>query len=611
MLGHDNLNHSYNRRAASEVADDNSSVGHDAESDSEDEGEDVGMDPADWGYPLHFDHDEEDREEEEDEGPGMHFWDWHWGNETSANNEEPPTLDHNQSNTQPGPHRSQRIPANAPWYLFPTKEELAYPLIVNHMEFVPHDPQGHNIHSLHQSTKWREDLTRNLRVPMVTDGGKHFYIYEPVGLVPRQGDSAIVVPIFFFKQGGKLYSKCIKPKYITPRLCLQREFDICIPDSVHFNHPDLMVIPVQEFQLIYSELVTFHGLHKKHTSSSCVLNTHTAFGEGTFPGEISYPNPWRICAQNRVIRNVPITLYADDTSGNQSKRWNKHVSYCFTLSGLSPKLTNMEYNCHFIATSNQAGPLEIAEPIIAELNELATHGSIAYDAQLGQAVLFMTDLCYIGSYAFQTHIIDMKSYIWNLTNHIRHFLYAISKISGRQANKPKLHVLLHLPGSIRRFGPASLLATEKFESFHGIVMTHAIHFNKKSPGKDLAISFGDFQIKRALFLGTRLYDHKDKRYFQASQGILDFFANNPLIQQSLAYNSDLISSSHYPCQHGHYGPQPPEEQISVRLKTKFHNSNIKKVAAIKISSKKIHREGSWVLVSIKCIVIVKWHAGNN
>ncbi|KNE96230.1 hypothetical protein PSTG_10493 [Puccinia striiformis f. sp. tritici PST-78] len=445
----DNLNHSYNRRAASEVADDNSSVGQNAESDSEDEGEDVGMDPADWGYPLHFDHDEEDREEEEEEGPGMNFWDWHWGNETSANNEEPPTLDHNQSDTQPGPQRSQRIPANALWYPFPTKEymiaslilgylhnvmsrtmynhlrlistlcvvnlphwdtirrfrakpremtkvdvienqtELANPLVVNHMEFFTHDPQGHNIHSLYQSTKWREDLPRNLRVPMVTHGGKHFYIYEPVGLVPRQGDSAIVGPIFFFKQGGKLHSKCIKPKYITPRLCLQREFDICIPDSVHFNHPDLMVIPVQEFQLIYSELVTFHGLHKKKTSSSCVLNTLTAFGEGTFPEEISYPNPWRIRAQNRVIRHVPITLYADDTSGNQSKRWNKHVSYCFTLSGLSPKLTNMEYDCHFIATSNQAGPLEIAEPIIAELNELATHGSIAYDAQLRQEVHFM------------------------------------------------------------------------------------------------------------------------------------------------------------------------------------------------------------------------------
>ncbi|KAI7961833.1 hypothetical protein MJO28_002322 [Puccinia striiformis f. sp. tritici] len=60
-------------------------------------------------------------------------------------------------------------------------------------------------------------------------------------------------------------------------------------------------------------------------------------------------------------------------------------------------------------------------------------------------------------------------------------------------------------------------------------------------------------------------------------------------------NADLISSSNYPFQHGHYGPQPPENQISVRLKTKFPNSNIKKVAAIKLSLKEILRGGSWVL----------------
>ncbi|KAI7936764.1 hypothetical protein MJO28_015663 [Puccinia striiformis f. sp. tritici] len=94
------------------------------------------------------------------------------------------------------------------------------------------------------------------------------------------------------------------------------------------------------------------------------------------------------------------------------------------------------------------------------------------------------------------------------------------------------------------------------------------------------------EILHVILLGVVKYLWKD---------FMDFFANNPLIQQSLGYNSDLISSSHYPCQHGHYGPQPPEDQISVRLKTKFPNSNIKKVAAIKISSKEILREGSWVL----------------
>lgn len=82
---------------------------------------------------------------------------------------------------------------------------------------------------------------------------------------------------------------------------------------------------------------------------------------------ITLPNPWREKAKGKIIRHVPITLYADDTSGNQSKRWNKHISYYFTLSGIPPVLANMEYNIHFISTSNVAGPLELAESIVNQL----------------------------------------------------------------------------------------------------------------------------------------------------------------------------------------------------------------------------------------------------
>jgi len=82
---------------------------------------------------------------------------------------------------------------------------------------------------------------------------------------------------------------------------------------------------------------------------------------------ISLPNSWRKKASGRIIRHVPITLYSDDTSGNRSKQWNKHISYFFTLAGLPPKMTNQEYHCHFLGTSNVAGGLELAEPIIKEL----------------------------------------------------------------------------------------------------------------------------------------------------------------------------------------------------------------------------------------------------
>jgi hypothetical protein len=83
--------------------------------------------------------------------------------------------------------------------------------------------------------------------------------------------------------------------------------------------------------------------------------------------QIQLPNPWRTRAGGKIIRNMPITLYSDDTLGNVSKRWNKHVSFYFTLSGLPPRLSNQEFNCHFLTTSNRAGVLELSEMIIDEL----------------------------------------------------------------------------------------------------------------------------------------------------------------------------------------------------------------------------------------------------
>lgn len=78
-------------------------------------------------------------------------------------------------------------------------------------------------------------------------------------------------------------------------------------------------------------------------------------------------NPWRTKAQGRIIRHMPLVLYCDDLSGNISKRWNKHVAFYFTLAGLPPKMSNQEYNCHFLTTSNTAGALELADPLIDEL----------------------------------------------------------------------------------------------------------------------------------------------------------------------------------------------------------------------------------------------------
>lgn len=111
---------------------------------------------------------------------------------------------------------------------------------------------------------------------------------------------------------------------------------------------------------------------------------------------ISLPNKWRLKANGNMIWHLPICLYADDTSGNQSKQWNKHNSIYFTFAGLSPAHTNQEYNTHFITTSNVCTALELAEQVVDEMNHISTEGFTAYDSLICQEVLVMSVvLCFL------------------------------------------------------------------------------------------------------------------------------------------------------------------------------------------------------------------------
>ncbi|KAH9813286.1 hypothetical protein DFH28DRAFT_896989, partial [Melampsora americana] len=108
-------------------------------------------------------------------------------------------------------------------------------------------------------------------------------------------------------------------------------------------------------------------------------------------------NLWRTRANGLAIKHVPIVLYSDDTSGNVSKKWNKHMSIFFTLAGLPPKMTNQEYHIHFLATSNCASALELLDEVVDDVNHLSSEGFITYDHQAQTEVLVMVvALCHLG-----------------------------------------------------------------------------------------------------------------------------------------------------------------------------------------------------------------------
>ena len=74
---------------------------------------------------------------------------------------------------------------------------------------------------------------------------------------------------------------------------------------------------------------------------------------------------------------------------------------------------------------------------------------------------------------------------------IDHFLDCTVKWTPRWFNKPKFHIVWHLPFHVRRFGPAILFATEAFESFNAVIREQSIHSNRHAPSRDIALGFAN------------------------------------------------------------------------------------------------------------------------
>ncbi|KAI9603142.1 hypothetical protein H4Q26_002456 [Puccinia striiformis f. sp. tritici PST-130] len=148
-------------------------------------------------------------------------------------------------------------------------------------------------------------------------------------------------------------------------------------------------------------------------------------------------------------------------------------------------------------------------------------------------------LCHLAPLVFQTHIEDMNEYLIDLKNRIDIFLYHVIQSSAQWINKPKFHMLLHLPESIRLYGPASLFATKKFESYNGILRNASIHSNRQSPGQDIAITFSSYHSFRQIFSGSMFYDMMKKNLTKVSSQVTDVFTRNTQIQNVFGYNHSI------------------------------------------------------------------------
>ncbi|KAJ7780683.1 hypothetical protein DFH07DRAFT_910197 [Mycena maculata] len=268
-------------------------------------------------------------------------------------------------------------------------QEMANPTTRKNLHFFPEDTKP-SLSQAWQASRWLDELEPDLTTPMTRVGTQDFYIHEPTLL----SNGTACMPIRWFKRGGKTLARAWK----------MHEVSGTDPASGWVIEGD-KEIEVQESELLISfpTFVSTYSSRKKadpriiqgiyfHHS---LISTHSHSSGIECQGKIEAwtktspvkGNRWRELSAGHRVLAFPIWLYCDDTSGNTSKRWNKHNSFLFTAAGLPRKFVHRESNVHFLSTSNVAPPLEMLDGIVEQLEACQKHGIWAWDAQEKELVL--------------------------------------------------------------------------------------------------------------------------------------------------------------------------------------------------------------------------------
>ncbi|KAJ3002667.1 hypothetical protein NUW54_g5724 [Trametes sanguinea] len=129
---------------------------------------------------------------------------------------------------------------------------------------------------------------------------------------------------------------------------------------------------------------------------------------------------------------------------------------------------------------------------------------------------------------WHTSIDDTEAYLADLSRTIDDFLNVTAQCSPSiLISKPKFHFLVHLPFYIRRFGPAILFSTERYESFNHIFRLSSIYSNRQAPSRDSCRAFAENDIMKHVVSGGFWKDPGSKRWVRAGSAILSYVASHP------------------------------------------------------------------------------------
>ncbi|KAG2126284.1 hypothetical protein DEU56DRAFT_743067 [Suillus clintonianus] len=308
------------------------------------------------------------------------------------------------------------------------RQEMMNPRVRPLLHFYPEDT-GMELNEARQAKRWLEELDPELLTPVARLHNQDFFVFEPALLLSGRA----CIPFRWFTRGGKMYTKAWSLRPVTHEL------------DCGWVVEDFRSFEVSEDDL----LVSFKNWDSSEATSG-LPRAHSIYGVEREPnGELqpwtltnpSEGNKWRVRASGARVYAMPLWLYCDDTSGNLSKKWNKHNSFLFTAAGLPRAEVHHEYNVHFLCTSNLAPPLEMLDGIVDQLEESWKQGIWAWDCVHEEYILVIPSvLALLGDNPMQSemacHIGSMGKYFCRMCKVKGHDASAESNPARAAAAQP-------------------------------------------------------------------------------------------------------------------------------------------------------------------------------
>ncbi len=102
-------------------------------------------------------------------------------------------------------------------------------------------------------------------------------------------------------------------------------------------------------------------------------------------------------------------------------------------------------------------------------------------------------------------------------------------------DKPKIHLIAHIPEDIRRFGPSPLFTTEIFECFNAVFRMCSILSNHQAPSRDIALTFRGLDRFKHQASGGWWFSNKSQGWVQAGPKVRAYF-HESAIQKRLGWS---------------------------------------------------------------------------